>query len=63
MSFLKKSLNITFINPNTEEQIVQAMAGVLAYNLAEKDEKIKFGYNNSNSFQQAQSMKDKEIEL
>ena len=38
---LKKSLNITFINPNTEEQIVQAMAGVLAYNMAEKDEKIK----------------------
>ncbi len=31
--------------------------------LIEKDEKIKFGYNNSNSFQQAQSMKDKEIEL
>ena len=28
---LKKGLKITFINPNTEEQIVQAMAGVLAY--------------------------------
>ena len=39
---LKKSLNITFINLNTEEQIVQAMAGVLAYNLAENDENIKF---------------------
>ena len=36
---MKKGLNITFINPNTEEQIVQAMAGVLAYNLAENDEK------------------------
>jgi len=42
---LKKSLNITFINPNTEEQIVQAMAGVLAYNLIENDEKINFEYN------------------
>ena len=48
---MKKSLNITFINPNTEEQIVQAMAGVLAYNLAENDEKIKFNYNNSNTYQ------------
>ena len=40
MRILKKALNITFYNPNTEEQIVQAMAGVLAYNLAENDEKI-----------------------
>ena len=46
---LKKDLNITFYNPNTEEQIVQAMAGVLAYNLAENDEKIKFDYNFQNS--------------
>ena len=46
---LKKGLNITFINPNTEEQIVQVMAGVLAYNLAENDEKIKFDYNFQNS--------------
>ena len=45
MRILKKSLNITFINPNTEEQIVQAMAGVLAYNLAENDEKINFFFN------------------
>ena len=51
MRILKKSLNITFINPNTEEQIVQAMAGVLAYNLSENDEKIIFDYGNSNSFQ------------
>ena len=36
---LKKNLNITFINPNTEEQIVQAMAGYLAYSLDEKNEK------------------------
>ena len=51
MRILKKSLNITFINPNTEEQIVQAISGVLAYNLAENNEKIKFDYGNSNSFQ------------
>lgn len=44
----KKRLNITFINPNTEEEIVQAMAGVLAYNLAEENDKIKFNYNDSN---------------
>ena len=42
----KRELHITFINPNTEEQIVQAMAGVLAYNLAEENEKIKFDYRN-----------------
>lgn len=58
MRILKKSLNITFINPNTEEQIVQAMAGVLAYNLAENDEKIKFDYNNLNSFQDSHDVKD-----
>jgi hypothetical protein len=45
VKILRKSLNITFINPNTEEQIVQAFAGVLAYNLAENNEKIKFDYN------------------
>ena len=55
---LKKSLNITFINPNTEEQIVQAMAGVLAYNLAENDKKIKFDYNFQNSH-----CKEDEIEI
>ena len=43
---MTKGLNITFINPNTEEQIVQAMAGVLAYNLSENNEKIKFDYKN-----------------
>ena len=63
MRILKKSLNITFINPNTEEQIVQAMAGVLAYNLAENDEKIKFDYSNSNFFHNSQSMDDEEIKL
>jgi len=59
---LKKSLNITFINPNTEEQIVQAMAGVIAYNLAENDEKIKFDYSNSNSFQDSHGLED-EVEM
>ena len=62
MRILKKSLNITFINPNTEEQIVQAMAGVIAYNLAENDEKIKFDYDNSNSFQDSHGMEE-EIEM
>ena len=62
MRILKKSLNITFINPNTEEQIVQAMAGVLAYNLAENNEKIKFDYSNSNSFQDSHDIED-ELEL
>lgn len=59
---MKKSLNITFINPNTEEQIVQAMAGVLAYNLAENDEKIKFNYSNSNAYQNSHEIED-ELEL
>ena len=44
MRILKKSLNITFINPNNEEQIVQAMSSYLAYNLAENDEDIRFDY-------------------
>ena len=60
---LKKSLNITFINPNTEEQIVQAMAGVLAYNLIENDEKIKFDYRNSNSYQNSHKEIEDELEL
>lgn len=59
---MKKSLNITFINPNTEEQIVQAMAGVLGYNLAENDENIKFDYNNSNTYQNSHKEID-ELEL
>ena len=59
MRILKKSLNITFINPNTEEQIVQAMAGVLAYNLSENDEMIKFDYSNSNSFQDFHNIEEK----
>ena len=59
---MKKSLNITFINPNTEEQIVQAMAGVLAYNLAENNEKIKFDYSNSNSSQDSHDIED-ELEM
>ena len=61
---MKKSLNITFINPNTEEQIVQAMAGVLAYNLADNDEKIKFDCNNSKSYQNShEEIEDEEAKL
>lgn len=63
MRILKKGLNITFINPNTEEQIVQAMAGVLAYNLAENDEKVKFDYNNSKTYQNSRKAIDEELEL
>lgn len=59
---MKKSLNITFINLNTEEQIVQAMAGVLAYNLAENDDKITFDYKNSSSYQNSHEIED-ELEL
>ena len=60
---MKKSLNITFINPNTEEQIVQAISGVLAYNLIENDEKIKFEYRNSNSFQNYYKEIENELEM
>lgn len=56
-------MKITFINPNTEEQIVQAMAGVLAYNLDENDENIKFDYNNSNTYQNSHKEIEDEIEL
>lgn len=62
MRILKKSLNITFINPNTEEQIVQAMAGVLSYNLAENDENTKFDYN-SNYFQDSHEEMEDELEI
>lgn len=62
MRVLKKGLKITFINPNTEEQIVQAMAGVLAYNLAENDNKIIFDYN-SNPYQNSHSIEDEELEM
>lgn len=63
MRILKKSLNITFINPNTEEQIVQAMAGVIAYNLVENDANIKFDYNNSNTHQNSHEEIEDELEL
>ena len=59
---MRKSLNITFINPNTEEQIVQAMAGCLAYNLAENDNKIIFDYN-SNIYQNSHEEIEDELEL
>ena len=58
---MKKGLKITFINPNTEEQIVQAMAGVLAYNLAENDNKIIFDY--SNSYQNSHSIEEDELAM
>lgn len=58
---LKKSLNITFINPNTEEQIVQSMSGVLAYNLAENDKILKFDYKDANSYQSSRK-KNKDFE-
>ncbi len=57
---MKKKLNITFINPNTEEQIVQAMAGVLAYNLAEIDSKMVFDYKNIDN---KSSEEDDELEI
>ena len=59
MRILKEGLKITFINPNTEEQIVHAMAGVLAYNLAENDEKIKFDYSSFSAYQNFQEIEDK----
>ena len=62
MRILKKGLKITFINHNTEEQIVQAMAGVLAYNLAENDDKITYDYKNSSSYQNSHEIED-ELEL
>ena len=64
MRILKKGLKITFINPNTEEQIVQAMAGSLAYNLAENDNNIIFDYKDSSSYQNSHEvMEDEELEL
>lgn len=61
---MKKGLKITFINPNTEEQIVQIMAGVLAYNLVESDTQITFDYKNSSYYQNShEEMKDEEMEL
>ena len=44
---MRSPLKITFVNPNTEEDIVQAIAGVLAYNLANKNENIEFDYSES----------------
>ena len=60
---LKKGLKITFINPNTEEQIVQAKAGVLAYNLAENDDKVIFDYKNSSSYQNSHSIEEEELKM
>ena len=63
MRVLKKGLKIRFINPNTEEQIVQAMAGVLAYNLAENDDKVIFDYKNLSSYQNSHSIEKEELEM
>lgn len=60
---LKKGLKITFINPNTEEQIVQAMAGVLAYNLAGNDERVTFNYKTTNSYQNSHGEIGVELEM
>ena len=60
---LKKALNITFFNPNTEEQIVQAMAGVLAYNLAENDDSVTFNCKTSNSYQNSHGEIGVELEM
>ena len=60
---LKNGLKITFINPNTEEQIVQAMVGVLAYNLAENDDSVTFNYKTSNSYQNSHKEIEEELEL
>ena len=49
MGILKKGLKIKFINPNNEEQIVQAIAGYIAYNLAENEGKIVFDYEVDNA--------------
>ena len=56
---LKKGLKITFINPNTEEQIVQAMAGDLPNNIAENEHSDTFDYKTSNSYQNFHSNKEK----
>lgn len=39
------------------------MAGVLAYNLAENDENIKFVCNNPNIYQNSHKEKEDELEL
>ena len=60
---LKKGLKITFINSNTEEQIVQAMAGVLAYNLAENNDKVIFDYKNSSFYQNSHSIEEEKLKM
>ena len=63
MRVLKKGLKITFINSNTEEQIVQALAGVLAYNLAENDDSVTFNYKTSNSYYNSHGEIGVELEM
>ncbi len=57
---MKKKLNITFVNPNTEEQIVQAMCGVIAYNLSESNEKLNFDYSYIKKNQDSHRIENKE---
>ena len=40
-----------FIKLNSEEQIVQAMLGVLAHNLSGNDERVTLNYKTTNSYQ------------
>lgn len=61
MRILKKGLKIKFVNPNTEEEIVQAIAGYIAYNLAENEEKIVFDYDVDNA--QNSHLQNEELEM
>ena len=61
MRVLKKNLNIIFTNPNSNEEIVQAISKILAYNLAESNERIKFDYSDftNEKTQDSQKIKNK----
>lgn len=63
MRILKKGLKIKFVNPNTEEEIVQAIAGFIAYNLAENEEKIVFDYEADNVQNSHKEMENQELEI
>ena len=57
------NLNIKFINPNREEDVVQAMAGVLAYNIMNKDENVVFDYLKSKAKSHSIDIDETEEEL
>lgn len=61
MRVLKKNLNIIFTNPNSNEEIVQAISKILAYNLAESNKRIKFDYSDftNEKTQDSQKIKNK----